>query len=159
MSERTGVMSSQSDITVPGVVAMELGIAFMLFRSLVNTTSSQEVLPLTDPYVDSSLSNAENLDWAIRTVALECGDFEGCRSIIERISAFVRLLRHEEKAQETEWSRLVERHNDVSAIVHAIAWCPLIRGHAFEIVPFLRIAEIVPDNLVIDMDDNPLKPN
>lgn len=131
---------------VPPAAALELGVAFTLFRRATleeEDFSEDPFRPLSDRYAEASRTEEGfRRGAAILDIHYDHPDLPNAS--MERIYAFVRLLREQMDDSAPEWRRFQDSFDRFTPILHAIAWCPLLRGEAFDSALFIHMASFAP---------------
>jgi hypothetical protein len=143
---------------VPGVLPMDLGIAYTLFRSLIDPECPPEMKPLTDRYVGYCIEGGSKLDGAKEVFAIIYEGRDHADAIISRLDSFVLFLRRQQEQPEEGWAELIERYDDFTPVIHAIAWCPVRQNEPFDIAYFTKLARHTPSYVFIDLDSEEVKP-
>jgi hypothetical protein len=138
-----------SEAEIAGVTPVELGIAFIIFRSLVDPESAPAMAPCTDRYVNHCIEGSSQFAWAMERFCLNYKEGERGSAITERIYSFVLLLRRQREQQGMGWTAFVQSHDSFSPIVHAVALCPVKRNEPFDAALFMNIARQAPEHVFI----------
>lgn len=133
--------------------ALELGVAFTLFRRATLEEDGffeDSFRPLSDRYAEASRTEEGfRRGAAILDIHYDHPDLPNAS--MERIYAFVRLLREQIDDSDPEWQRFQENFDRFTPILHAIAWCPLLRGEAFDSALFMHMTSSAP----LTIEENP----
>jgi hypothetical protein len=146
------------DTEVPGVLPTDLGIAYTLFRSLIDPESTPEMKPLTDRYVGYCIEGGSRLVWAKEMFAINYESNQENDAIISRLDSFVGLLSRQKEQPEKGWGELVARYDDFTPVIHAIAWCPVRKNEPFDLACFTKVASHAPTYVFIDPNSEEVKP-
>ena len=134
---------------ISAVCTEQIRIALALFRAAVLSETTEDaifalaqgaILPLSDRGIRMALLETEALQRGIGVIRIHHESSDRIHPVVQRVLCFLQLLREQNQNPHPLWNEMVTHHNRFLPIVNAIAWCPVHRGEAFDIVLFANIA-------------------
>jgi hypothetical protein len=98
------------------------------------------------------------LDLAKDIFALNYEGSQQADAIISRLDSFILFLRRQQEQPEEGWGELVDRYDDFTPVIHAIAWCPVRKNEPFDLAYFTKVACHSPTYVFFNCDSEEVKP-
>jgi hypothetical protein len=123
------------------VCAEQIGMALAFFRAAVlEETAEEAILPLNDRGIRMALLETDALQRGIGVIRIHFESSDSIHPVVQRVVCFLQLLREQNQNPHPLWNEIVTYHNRFVPIINAIAWCPVHRDKAFDVVLFAKIA-------------------